>query len=387
MSEKFLDFGGSTSDEVFSSGANHLLVIGINAYLTDGIRNLNNARPDAERLVELLTTHYRFERDKATALYDEGANLKDIVLAMRKLVSSIPEGDNLLIYFSGHGHFDKQLKEGYWVPTDAKYDQYETYLPYSTLKTMVKAASHLQHILLIADSCFAGATMVRGDQDTHLKYLERDPSRWIFASGRNEVVLDGFKGEHSPFAKELFYLLETHRNEGLNVMRLIDRLTQNVKWQDHAQTPIGQPMTGVGHRGGQFVFWPKQTTTSPPGDLPTQTYPAQPSPNQNPKSLPTAPLPQATPPSVSPQSDLDPPPIKARVQRAIARARLKSIIPELEAWIFEHRPEFTTEIIIIQGDLASLNRDLIQGLLTYEEQNTRQARITSRLLSLVQSFP
>ena len=98
--------------------------------------------------------------------------------------------------------------------------------------------------------------MVR-ERDRAKERLERDPSRWIIASGRNEVVPDGMAGGNSPFAEQLLNLLENYADSGLTTLSLIDRVTENVTYNS-SQTPIGQPLHGVGHQGGQFVFYPQK---------------------------------------------------------------------------------------------------------------------------------
>ena len=38
---------------------------------------------------------------------------------MRKKLGS---NDNLLIYYAGHGEFDKNVEKAYWLPVDAQRD-------------------------------------------------------------------------------------------------------------------------------------------------------------------------------------------------------------------------------------------------------------------------
>ncbi|MEM6342960.1 MAG: SUMF1/EgtB/PvdO family nonheme iron enzyme [Bacteroidota bacterium] len=235
-------------------GKNHLFVVGINDYHKVG--KLNNARRDAEALVQLLQERYQFEPERTTTLYDEEASRSAIIGRLRQQLNKLKPEDNLVIFFSGHGHFDTVLEEGYWVPVDADYQAIDTYVSYDFLQKIARAANQARHVLFIVDSCYSGAVLVRGKDSTQSR-LEKDPSRWIIASGRNEVVLDGKVGGNSPFAGELLQLLQEHANEGIHTLRLVDRLTENVSWNSD-QTPIGQPLHGVGHRGGQFVFHAKR---------------------------------------------------------------------------------------------------------------------------------
>ncbi|MEM6347638.1 MAG: LamG-like jellyroll fold domain-containing protein [Bacteroidota bacterium] len=244
----------SNEDSYQVLGENHLFVIGINTY--ERVAKLANARKDATDFVALLEEQYQFEKSRITELYDEAATRRNIINRFRQQIGKLKEHDNLIIFFSGHGHYDQVLKEGFWVPVDAEYEAIDTYISYDFLLKVAKAADKARHVLFIVDSCYSGAVLVRG-RDTHLKRLEKDASRWIIASGRNEVVPDGLAGENSPFAKELLSVLKESAGQGIHTLRLIDRLTENVSWNS-SQTPIGQPLHGVGHKGGQFVFRPRR---------------------------------------------------------------------------------------------------------------------------------
>jgi low affinity Fe/Cu permease len=241
------------------ASSNHLFVVGIDDYT--GVAKLNNAVRDAQAVRDALLEFYDFDKSRLTELYDEKATRQNIMQALRKMASELKENDNVILYFSGHGHYDKMLEEGYWVPVGANYDIIDDYISYSFIQKVVKAA-RARHILLIVDSCYSGAVLVR-ERDIVRDRLERDPSRWIIASGRNEVVPDGQVGGNSPFAKELIYLLENYHDSSLSTMSLVDKLTSNVIYNSR-QTPIGQPLFDVGHRGGQFFFHPKKRAAKLP---------------------------------------------------------------------------------------------------------------------------
>jgi formylglycine-generating enzyme required for sulfatase activity/flagellar biosynthesis GTPase FlhF len=236
-------------------GANHLLVVGINAY--DRLQKLDNAVRDAQAFRDVLLKRYRFEADYVYELYDAEANRRNILREMRGLVSKLKADDSVIIYFSGHGHYDPVFGEGYWVPVDATFEVVDDYIPYTFLQQMARAIP-ARHLLMIADSCYSGAVLVR-EKDTVKERFERDPSRWMIASGRNEVVPDNgiVDRNHSPFASELLDLLRNYSEEGLTTQMLIARLTENVSYNSK-QAPIGQALQNVGHKGGQFIFYPRK---------------------------------------------------------------------------------------------------------------------------------
>lgn len=241
-----------SAENAIPSRTNHLLVIGIDEYHSLG--KLANARRDAEALVNVLSEKYQFEFENIEELYNEDASKKAITTTLRTLAEKATSDDNLLIYFSGHGYYDDFLKEGYWVPSDAEYEAVTDYITYTYLRQVIKATS-AHHVFIIADSCYSGAVLVR-KKDFKPERFERDPSRWLLASGRNEVVPDGIAGEHSPFAEGLLDLLERYSDEGIRAGTMVDKLTSNISYNSN-QTPIGRALYNVGDRGGEFVFYPR----------------------------------------------------------------------------------------------------------------------------------
>lgn len=236
----------------FKARKNHLLVIGIDEYQHCG--QLNNAVKDAKALIQVLTSHYKFETEDVHTLFDGEATQENIDMKMRAIASAITEDDNLLIYFSGHGEFDKQFGEGYWVPVEGQYKKYNTYISFKSLMTYLTGIkSH--HTAIIADSCYSGAVLVR-EMNPNLERFDHTPSRWILASGRNEVVPDGKKAENSPFAEQLLFFLEQARDIGIRMGTLVEKVKTAVVYNS-AQTPIGMPLRDVGDRGGEFVLYPK----------------------------------------------------------------------------------------------------------------------------------
>lgn len=237
-------------------GDNHLFVVGINAY--QHVARLDNAVRDAKAFRDVLLDRYRFEADHVTELYDGDATRKNISKKLWDLPNKIKGEDSLIIFFSGHGHYEKERGQGYWVPVDAAFQEEFDYISYNLILETIKVTS-ARHILLIVDSCYSGAVLVKG-KDMGIKRLERDKSRWIIASGRNEVVPDGLAGTNSPFTRELLDLLKNYSDDGMATQWLSYRLIENVT-QNSPQTPIGKALYGVGDQGGQFIFYPRRNET------------------------------------------------------------------------------------------------------------------------------
>ncbi len=237
-----------------ASGRSYILAIGIDAYQHCG--QLVNAVSDAQAFVNLMVDKYRFEKEQVITIFNEHATREGIATAFRSLIKKVrPDVDNVVVYFSGHGYYDQELDEGYWVPVEAKYQAEVDYISYSYIIKIIKALP-TRHTLFIVDSCYSGAMTVQG-RNLNQERFEKDPSRWMLASGRNEVVPDGEAGRQSPFAEQLLDTLNRNSDTGLRVSELVNKVTTAVTYNS-PQTPIGRPIYGVGDKGGEFVFHPRK---------------------------------------------------------------------------------------------------------------------------------
>lgn len=229
-------------------GINYLLAIGIDEYVD--VPPLYNAVKDAKDVVEVLLNRFQFEKEHILTLYNEEATKQKIYDAARSFLKKVTPEDNFLVYFSGHGTFDKDFGLGYWIPVDAKKDSVADYIPNSEIRTIFSAIKS-RHTFLIIDSCFSGALFAAG-ASRNVARRERDPSRWGLTAGRNEIVSDGQPGENSPFASSLLYQLK-NADRPIGVAELCDKVLEVVSSSAN-QTPRGEPLKLDGHKGGQFFF-------------------------------------------------------------------------------------------------------------------------------------
>ena len=66
------------------------------------------------------------------------ANRTRILLSLNQLRSQMTEGDNLLIYYAGHGWLDKEGDKGYWLPVDAERQNTVNWVSNSSITTVIK---------------------------------------------------------------------------------------------------------------------------------------------------------------------------------------------------------------------------------------------------------
>ena len=95
---------------------------------------LYNAVKDAKEVVDVLLNKYQFEQTLVMELYNEAATKKNIYKKLRELTERVTPKDNVLIYFSGHGEYDKLAKEGYWIPVDAENGEESDYIPNTVIR-------------------------------------------------------------------------------------------------------------------------------------------------------------------------------------------------------------------------------------------------------------
>ena len=165
----------------------HALIIGVSDYQNagPGLPNLDMPARDAERLASILVDKYTFNPDNVTLL--KSPTREDIINNFDRLTRSVTEKDNLLIFYAGHGFYDKGTDFGYWLPADSKVASASTsaWIPNSTIKDYVGAIK-TKHTLLITDACFGGSIFKTRSVEGLIKQfneLYRDKSRKAMTSG------------------------------------------------------------------------------------------------------------------------------------------------------------------------------------------------------------
>lgn len=230
-----------------AKGKNHLLVVGIDNYAHWPA--LHNAVRDARTFANVLCQQYQFEAGDVRKLFNEDASEGGIYNVLRELKRGMGPHDSLIIYYSGHGYFDQDFDEGYWVPQDARRGAEETYISNANILKRVNALEG-QHILLIVDSCFSGSLLT---STRNASVDEHFPSRRVICSGRLEVVSDGAPGQHSPFADLLISRLRDNTVPALNTTALVQYVKEHIPKLSQ-QAPIDGRLQNSSDRGGEFIF-------------------------------------------------------------------------------------------------------------------------------------
>jgi filamentous hemagglutinin family protein len=176
------------------------LMIAADAYADPKIPPLNTPSGDVaavgRELNERLGYEVRVIRNPTKA---------GIVEAMRDLGREIGEGDQLMVYYAGHGYEVAQTGTGYWLPADAAADDPKNWVSNNDVARFLNRMPARQ-ILVVSDSCYSGA--FTKEQKVDAKTAPRDPARLLesrsvmaMSSGGDEPVADG--ETNSPFAGAL----------------------------------------------------------------------------------------------------------------------------------------------------------------------------------------
>jgi hypothetical protein len=184
--------------------------------------DLVNPVNDATTIAKELEDNYGFEIELVT-----NNTIDEILIKLREYATkSYMDGDQLFIFFAGHGQFDDVYKTGYIVGTNSKVsDPAKTsYLSHSVLRDVVDNIPS-KHIFLAMDVCFGGTfdrTIARAGsrgqdaiyneitQDEYVQRKLRFKTRRYMTSGGKEYVPDGRPGQHSPFARKFIEGLRSY---------------------------------------------------------------------------------------------------------------------------------------------------------------------------------
>ena len=233
----------------------YALIIGVSEYQNAGprLKSLEMPAKDAERLANLLIDKYTFDQQDVTLL--KSPTREDIIIQFEHLASTVTPRDNVLIFYAGHGVYDKTKDFGWWLPADAKITSPSAWIPNSTIKDYVGAIKS-KHTLLIADACFGGSILKASRSvDAVIKQfneLYKDNSRKALTSGNLTEVPD-----ESVFVKYLFKILDENEAVFLPSSVLNTRIYEPIL-NNSATVPQFGVIQGVGDEGGDFIFIKKK---------------------------------------------------------------------------------------------------------------------------------
>ncbi len=256
----------------------YAVFIGVQEYEDKDIKDLTYPIYDAERLKNMLVEYYAFEDENIYFL--KNPTRAEIIGNLDALTKSInaqnTDGNtniNLLVFYAGHGLFDRDMDRGFWLPKDAHHEGKgrTNWFSNNDLKDYISAIK-TQHTLLIVDACFAGSvfepeTDTRGDVARGVQNIYKLKSRRAMTSGAMTTVAD-----KSRFVEYLLKSLEEFAKDRKaryltagKLFYMFNELVPNVKGGgkqilsaegivQSRQVPVYGIIQGTGDRLGEFIF-------------------------------------------------------------------------------------------------------------------------------------
>jgi hypothetical protein len=251
------DFNGNVSNPVVSLDIVRIprvpdprtrsfaLIFAVESYKDKGIKQLNRPIADADSLRRLLTAKYEFEA--ANVLLYKNPTRAEIIKAFFDIRLALGEYDQLLIFYAGHGSWDKSLKQGWWLPADAEAANPSQWVSNADITTYMRPLK-ARHILLVSDACFGGSFLMRDGptlSDPDIVTDFENPSRAAMTSGSLNEVPD-----ESVFMRTLLEQLSRNTARLLrahDLFRKIDRLGLKPE-------PKYGTLNDLGDQLGEFFF-------------------------------------------------------------------------------------------------------------------------------------
>ncbi len=238
------------SETIVSDGAYHALLIGGNEYDDPDIVDLDKPIADARSLGAVLEKYYTFEPENIT--YLENPERSQIIDALDNLRRQLGPEDNLLLFYAGHGYWDKETETGYWIPKNGRKSSTADWFRNTTLTDQLRTIK-TKHTLLVADACFSGSifksrSVFIAEDQVAIKKLYDLPSRKAMTSGTLTEVPD-----RSAFLKYLTKRLADNVEKYLPSAELFSSFRRAVINNSDVIPQYGT-MQKVGDEGGDFIF-------------------------------------------------------------------------------------------------------------------------------------
>src|SRR5271166_4688653 len=234
-------------------GPYYALVIGNKNYLH--LPKLQTPIDDAKAIAQLLHDVFGFQ---TKVLLDADRN--QIMTALVEYRRTLPEDSNLLIYYAGHGHHDRDTDEAYWLPVDAQANNNQNWISADDITRDVRAMRSV-HVLVISDSCYsgylvrdAGAAIDPKDWGVYLAKMLKSKSRTLMSSGGDEPVADSGAPGHSVFAEAILESLRRMEDNNFTAAFLFQTFIQPRVGGRSDQLPQYSWIRNSGHDAGDFVF-------------------------------------------------------------------------------------------------------------------------------------
>jgi len=228
------------------------LVIGVSDYNHPSITDLDFAVADAKEIAGILAQYYTFDLARTKLL--SNPTRSELIGALSAFSptgqTSLDDEDNLLVFYAGHGHWDENYEEGYWLPSDGERNNRANWVSNSDIQKAFKAIK-ARHILLISDACFSGSLFAtREPFSAAIEEAYKESSRKAITAGNLAKVPD-----QSVFKRYLVKRLKENAKRYLDAGELFNSLKEAVTNNSPTrQRPLYGVIQQTGDEGGEFIF-------------------------------------------------------------------------------------------------------------------------------------
>jgi hypothetical protein len=247
---------------------NYGVVIGIDSYASPRWPKLSTAVSDARAIASYLQS----QDYEVISLLGPQATKQAILETFQTILApKLKARDRVLVFFAGHGDTETLggREKGYIVPYDAV-ESSASFISVAELQEQSENMGNARHQLFLMDSCFGGLFATRGitiprGSPNYIEHASELAARQILtAGGKNQRVLDGGGGGHSPFAAALLAGLRDGRadtdGDGYITFPELEAFIRSTA-SNRYQTPAAATLPG--HEGGVFWFRAPQRPTGP----------------------------------------------------------------------------------------------------------------------------
>ncbi|MBC8257303.1 MAG: caspase family protein [Candidatus Marinimicrobia bacterium] len=199
----------------------YAVIIGINNYNSDNVKDLGYAVEDAESIANLLIGKLGYKEDNIHLLLDENATQINIKNKLYQIAMEAGENDRILVFYGGHGEtipLPSGGEVGYLLPVDGDPDNlFATGLSMQEFK-QISEMTPAKHVLYLVDVCYGGIMTVGtrslaknkfSDDEKYLKKITTESARQIItAGGKGDKAQERAIWGHSAFTKEFLSGIE-----------------------------------------------------------------------------------------------------------------------------------------------------------------------------------
>lgn len=241
------------------------LLIGIKDY--DHLDSLSAPEKDVSHLAEVLVERFHFQ--VVQQLLSQDMQTREMFeYEIDRFLEVVKPGDYVLVYYAGHGIEDQKTGRYFWCPVDSdKHDTTTMVRVSDVIDNLVRSLSQ-NHVLLLSDSCYAGAVFDSADKRREYRNTsgvqKGSRSFWLLTSSNYTRAMDQSLGRGlSPYAYWLIhYLKNTDKpySEPVIIQEHIAQgiagLNEEILSQEGFQVPKCGPLNDrrVEQRG-VFMFW------------------------------------------------------------------------------------------------------------------------------------